>query len=282
MSEGITHTAVVDDCARLAVHAPDMCGAVKLCLAEHRDVARLGGITRHGDRHTVGLLTSLRDRWPPGEDTSLAPKLAFVLGWLAHRAADRQMKPLFRRLDPDCPRSPTDCSVYHDVCVLGEVYGPGTRFPPELLGDPHAAEDALCAAWQRMLLRMHTFIPDDQAVESWLDQVIALRQRLRVDLRRYAEALARPDPEKVRRFLTEPCFYHAADPLLLLARALQRDEAPPMGLTEALAAEPRSHYARAVRRAYGYVQAASAFFDREVDEGELRHRLEIGRPELAG
>ena len=53
MSENITHTAVTDDCARLALDSPAICDAFKLCLREHLEIARLGGVTRSGDRFTT-------------------------------------------------------------------------------------------------------------------------------------------------------------------------------------------------------------------------------------
>lgn len=62
------------------------------------------------------LLERLRDRAAAGTfaegDTR---KLAFVMGWLSHRACDRQFKRLFRQLDPECAATPRDCSIYHDV-----------------------------------------------------------------------------------------------------------------------------------------------------------------------
>ncbi len=295
MSEGITHSAIVDDCARLARSESGICPAFRTVLGEHLEIARLGGVTRHGDRHNPDLLERYREQWPLADRPDAVPmKLAFVLGWLSHRAADRQMKRIFRSLDPDCPRRPpTDCSIYHDVAVLRHVYGAGET---DLWGMQSFAADGrerqearlraealLASVWQRTLLRMHTFIPDDSEPDAWLDRVVEQHQRLYVDLRRYAAALTDPDPELVRRFLVEPNFYAPADPIIVLARSLQKGTPPPaVSLAAALEqARDQSLYARMLRRAYLYTQAASEFFERRIDRDELARRLHIGVPELA-
>jgi len=296
LSENITHTAVTDDCARLANSSPAICDAFKLCLREHLEIARLGGVTRSGDRFTTELLKKFRREWPAQGpvDALLAQKLAFVLGWLCHRAADRQMKPVFLAAEPDSDEFPTDCSVYHDVFLFREVYEDGKRQPyspasleggmESLPGSRALAvkevEEALRALWQRALIALHTFIPDQEDAEAWMERLFETRQRFYVEIRRYAEAFADPDPEKVRRFLVEVNFYHRRDPLIRLARSLQhgeRDES--IGLEEALsAAASQSQYAQALRRGYLYLAAASEFFEGPLEEAELRARLDIGKP----
>ena len=294
MSESITHTAVVDDTIRLVrMERAPICAPFKTVLARHRDIARLGGITRHGDRHNPGLLEHYRSQWEAGAaDKAVGAKLAFVLGWLSHRAADRTAKPVFRELDGSNPQSPTDCSIYHDVCVLQEVYAGADK--PDALGkhmlldgtdaNPGNSEALFHAYWRRMLVRMHTFIPDDTDPDRWLEHVIKMQQRLYVDLRRYAEAWKHPDPEKVDRFLTKPNFYNRHEPLLRLVRGIQcGDNVDDIDLADALAtAANGSLYAYMLARAYRYCRAASDFFDRRIEMGELTSRLDIGRPELAG
>jgi hypothetical protein len=293
MSEGITHTAIVDDCARLALHADTICPAFKEVLTDHLEVARLGGITRHGDRHNPGLLETYREQWDsPDRPENVPMKLAFVLGWLSHRAADRKVKRVFRILDPEDTSRPRTCSIYHDVVVLREVYGEGTRDPwglnvlaedsEQSQADLLRAEVLLASVWQRTLLRMHTFIPDDADVEPWLDRVIATRQKLYVDMQRYTDAMRSPNPDWMRRFIIEPNFYDRNDPLIRIARALQHDtELPDVSLVEALAADAnQSQYARILRKAFSYSQAASEFFARRIGRDELEKRLDIGVPEL--
>jgi hypothetical protein len=295
LSENITHTGIVDDCARLAGRWDAICAPFRLCFREHLEFARLGAVTRAGDTHNPRLLGLLRDRWPEKGDEPLTQhKLAFVLGWMGHRAADRQMKPVFRSADPDCPRKPTDCSVYHDAFVLREVYGGGSGDPysPFVVarqpsGHPaagavpvEALEDLFGVIWQRAMIRMHTFSPDNDNVEVWLERLFEERGRLYVDIHRYTEALLEPDPDKVRRFIEDVDFYDADDAIIRIARGLQRGEDVKGGaIGDAVAASARqSHYAQAVGKAMGYLQAASDYFERKLDEDTLNERLDIGKP----
>jgi hypothetical protein len=283
LSENISHTAVTDDCARLARYSPAICAPFKACLRDHLDIARMGGITRSGGKFVTSLLARYRQQWAGAQDHELVKqKLAFVLGWLCHRAADLQMKPIFRAVDGDCTEKPTDCSVYHDVFLFREVYGGGQVGPyaPGILSlDAGELEDALHSLWQRALIGLHTFIPDQEDVDGWLERLFAMRQSFYVDVRRYAEAFADPEPDKVRRFIEEVGFYDDQDPLIRLARSLQAG-APEtsIALQDALDdAATQSQYAQSLRRGYLYLEAASGFFEGTIDEVAFRDALERGK-----
>jgi hypothetical protein len=282
MSENITHTGVLEDTARIVAWSSEICDEVKDSLDRHLDIARLGGITRSGDKHTSKLLGRIRGGWPGDEADRLPEKLAFVCGWLCHRATDRQMKPIFRATDPDCLLSPTDCSVYHDVFVLQKVFGAGEVdpyspmvFKPEL----PRVQEAFQSMWQRYLVALHTFIPDDEDAEGWMARLFDTVQGVRVDLDRYAEAFESPDPDKMDRFIWSVSFYEDKDPLIAAARSLQNGEKPETELQDALeSAKTDSHYAQAVARSYGYLHAASEFMAGKLRKEKLEEALEIGVP----
>ena len=296
MSENITHTAIVDDCARLVSQSPGICPIFQQCWSAHPDIARLGGITRSGDVHNPRLLAEYRRRWPTQQAGDRLPqKLAFVLGWLSHRAADRQFKPVFRQAEPGEHGRPYECSIYHDVLIFREIYLSGQHEPyhPSSLDiamDTHPAagtvavrevESLLRAMWQRMLICMHTFIPDESDVETWLDHVLDRYQPLYVDLQRYADAYSHPDAAKMQRFIVDMNFYDRTDPLLRFVRAVQQGTYDSTIILESAlkAAETQSLYARALARAFRYISAASDFFLEKIGEEELQCRLDIGLPE---
>jgi len=292
VSEHITHTAVTDDGVRLALHSPDICEVFHGVLRRNTDICRYSAMTRSGDQFTVKLLRALRDQWRNGRLDSLAEKkLAFLLGWRCHLAADRTFKPVYRILDPghylkgdDEHGEASDVSIYHDVVVFREVYDNGRAEPftasaLDFRLESHPASRAMPARalqrlllpfWQTELLRIHS------------RRVPARFQLHRITVLRYSAAYHTPDPDKMRRFIIEPNFYNPQDPLIALARSLQRGK--PRGdiaLADAVAAAAKqSQYSQALERAYRYLLAASDYFTGKIDERELELRCDVGKPHV--
>ncbi len=284
MSEHITHTAILDDCFRLMLISNAICHDFHTVGYAHRESARLGAISRTDDRLSVQLLASLRTRWPERKaEQRLEQKLAFVLGWLCRRAAERQMTPVVTGT-----KNPMECSIYHDIFILRTIYADGKRAPfNEVIFDPQAhpaaasfnageLEELVRLLLQRALISIHALKPDAQDVEGWLERLFALRQDFTINLQRYAQVFAQPDPEKIRSYITELNFYNENDPHIRVARAVQqRDELRASYVTEALQATPASQYGRALKRGYDYLQAASDFFSGKIERESLQQRLEI-------
>ncbi len=286
MSENITHLAICDDCLRLISGMSGICDALKQAVADHLDIARLGAVTRSTDRFNPDLLKRLREGWDdrrPEDNFEL--KLAYSLGALCHRAADRTMKPVFIQAAPEDSQSPKDVSIYHDVFLFSEVYRQGVEKPysPEMFGMKTHFEEHFRVLLQRALLELHTFIPDLTDPEAWLDKLFALRQRFYVDVSRYDEAYYHPDPEKTRRYITEVNFYDEADDLIQLARAIQ--EGNTLGedaLSKAIEnGRNESKYAQALALGLRYLTAANSFFSGIMPFNELKGALDIGKPEIS-
>jgi hypothetical protein len=292
MSEHITHTAVMDDGARLAIHSKEICEAFKLAFSKRLDIARFSAMTRSGDNFTVRLLRDVREKWPERRDGDmLVEKLAFLLGWRCHLAADRTFKPVYRILQPehymkpnDDSSPPSDVTVYHDVTVFREVYGSGRNDPfvpsaldyrleshPGAKGMPAGQLERLTTAmWQESLLGIQSVKPSNRF------------QKVILDVQRYAQAYHTPDPDLLRRYIVEPNFYDSRDPVIALARSIQRGEPrKDIDLAAAVAAAPKqSQYAQALERAYRYLAAASEYFTGKIGERELEARCDVGKPHV--
>lgn len=292
MSEHITHTAVMDDGARLALHSTAICEPFKIALSKRPDIARFSAMTRSGDKFTVRLLRDVREKWPSRRDGDMTlEKLAFLLGWRCHLAADRTFKPVYRILQPehyllpdDGARPPSDVTVYHDVTVFREVYACGRfePFTPSSLDyrlETHPASRALPAS---KLERLLTPLWQEALLGIQSSTAPARFQRVVLDVQRYARAFHSPDPDLLRRYIVEPNFYDPDDPVIALARSIQKG-APrkDIVLEQAVAAAPRqSQYAQALERAYRYLLAASDYFVRKIDEKELERLCDVGKPHV--
>lgn len=299
MSEHITHLAVYEDAARLALHDPGVPPVFKDVLKQHWADGGLGSLTRSGDRFSVGVLRGLRQGWPTRQpDKRLERRLAFLLGWRCHQAADRRFKPVYRELQPEHYSTekgvPSDVTVYHDAVIFREVYRSGKDAPyhPSALDyrlETHAAAASVDAEftqrlfrmlWQESLLAGQSFLRTEKDPAKWFPLFAARKEPFIVDVHRYSVALHHPDPALHYRYIVAPNFYDAADPLLALARSIQRG-APDasIDLKRAVDTAPKqSQFAQAVANGLGYIRASSAFWENKIDEDELKRRFQIGTP----
>ncbi|HEU5318520.1 MAG TPA: hypothetical protein VFX49_20570, partial [Chloroflexota bacterium] len=317
MSENVTHVAVCDDVVRLAARHPAVPPEFNQALERHLDLARLGAATRSADRWSAELIAWARDNWPgitnghaddgeaareaareawEGKKNASDPvkKLAFVLGALTHRAADRLMKPILHHAtEQHGPGASKDATIHCDVFVFHEIYasGAGGNEPavdgsalPTALVNPYQRgvfqaptgprerdalkrqiEDYFRVVWQRALISMHTFSPQRDDVHGWLDRLFATLQDFYIDLDHYERVITHPDPAKFKAYLEDTRFYERTDPIIVAARGLQRgQDVPPAQVEAAFAAtgERSSRYARALQKGLGYVLAGGRLWRR--------------------
>jgi hypothetical protein len=292
MSEHITHTAICDDVRRICISLDDLPDVFRQTWAACADISRLGGVTRHADRWSADIVAHVRDH---PEDRDGQQKLAFVLGALTHRSIDRHMKPVFAyfkqsidaRIEAGKPFN--ECTIYCDMLILKEVFGVDQLFSESLFDQPLAKRRAafhelMRTTWQRVLIQMHTFRPDDANVHAWLSNLFAGVQEFEIRLDIYAQIAAQPDSAKWQKYLVETHFYDAADPIIELARSIQRGgQADSAHANRAIDAtgEDSSLYARAMRHAIGYIRAAGRLYRSELSVEQTKPMLDIGVPELA-
>lgn len=297
MSEHITHTGVMDDCFRLAISDTSLHPHCEGAMVKHYDLARMACVTRWGDQFTVQLAEEFRDATAgleEGEepDESQLRRLAFVLGWIVHRSADRQMKPLLRELAAATgdTSKPKDCSVYHDVHILKKVYGISGDSPFSLASmgvdkpdekykeDWRVMREVFRTLFQQTLIETHTLIPDKDDVGGWIDRLDNLRQKYPVEIRRYAIAFSNPDPELEQKYIHDCRFYVDSDAVITLARARQHARhLDPISLADVVKHEAESHYGAALIAGLRYILAVSEFLYGHLDADALHTSLQIGK-----
>jgi hypothetical protein len=280
VSEQITHLAVADDARLVALASPRICDPIRQVLRDHHDRMRLGAVTRGSEKFAWPIVKALRDRRgaPQADD---AEKLAFCLGTMAHRAADRMMKPIFKSQSADGACEPKDISVYHDVFLFDRIYGRGAREPygedalspevrfPSAPGlDSAAVEAYFRVLWQRALLSAHTFKPDYLDPEGWMEALFDRVQEFTVDVGRYHKALTEPDERIIRRAIMEVNFYDESNSVIALLGELRAGHAvgPKEFLERCAVGEWDSLYARAVSAAYGYLHVTSEYWLEKASE----------------
>jgi hypothetical protein len=279
MSEQITHLAVADDTRLVALASPRICEELKAALDRRQGAMRLGAVTRGGDRFAPPLIRTLRQRrQTPGPRDE--PKLAFCLGVMTHRAADRLAKPLFTAQTADGACERIDIRVYQDVFLFNRLYGRGRRepyrpdaldaapaMPPAAEADAPAFESYYRVLFQRALLSAHTLKPGEPDADGWLDRLFDALQEFRIDLERYRKALVEPDERLARRAISDVNFYNDEDPILVLLDELRAGRTPEEDevARRCYVGDRASVYARMVAQAMGYVEVVSAFWTGRAD-----------------
>jgi hypothetical protein len=302
MSDHIAHIGICDDTFGLAALHPQVHELFKRLFDQQREAAHMGCVTRHADRWTVDLIAWAAEQAADQTgrpDEMVQRKLAFVLGALTHRAADRLTKPITNcwKGQPDAADAGGDANeskIMQDIFVFKEVFahgqGPGAEpFMPGLI-EPAGSESAFQAErffrlmLRRALISMHTIRPDSKDIHHWLDAFFENLQTFPKRIEQYAHLAAEWDPAKVRRYLIEKNFYRRTDALIELARDVQRGSTvSPAQVVEALQATDKTHsrYARALAKAMDYLLAAGELFDRRIDRETAAQRFDVGVPELS-
>ena len=246
----ITCTAVADDCMRLAMCSAAVTETVKKAVAQYADLNRLGGLVQLPQERIPALLDNCRQRLAsPKTERAGRQEMALIAGWLWWKAAESHLSGGDR--------------VTRDIIVLREVSDDAS---------PKAAtvEDLnrlFRVLETRRLVALHTFNPDSTSADEWLSRLFVWHRDFKVLLNRYAEAYRAP--------AAEPAFYNRADPVIQLARAVQRGGIVNRAeLEPALqAARSQSHYAQAIARGCRQMEAASAYLGGSIDSATLLSRI---------
>lgn len=300
MSDHIAHLGICDDTFRLAALHPGVHDVFKDAMARHRDIAHMGAVTRSADLWSAQVIDWARQQLASSQPDPLAlQKLAFVLGSLTHRSADRLTKPITRCWgngdDSGQAGDPANESkIMQDLLVFKEVYASGhgpmaDPFTPGVLTCPQSEADARAEEVFRVLLRraliaMHTIAPDSGDIHAWLTAFLKRLQTFPKSLNQYAQLAAEWDPVKVKKYLTDKNFYCRDDALIRCARDAQRGSTVrPEQVLDALAATDKTHsrYARALAKAMEYLLAAGRLLCGEIDVQEAQRLFDVGVPELS-
>jgi len=263
-----------------------------------RQYARLGAISRGGNRFVPHVLERARAEWPEVQRAGgakrdlLARKIAYALGGIAHYPADYILKPVMSRLaganwnethhamqkgtaKAEAVEPIQEISVYYDVKVFREVYLNGNEDPfnrflfAENPGEPaKALEEFVTSLFQRALLAAHTLAPDRGDLDGWLDNLIAQVQPLYLSVERYVSVFRAPDRGKTKKYGVETEFYRKDDRVIVAARAAQRSEAVAAATIDAAIGEGAnlSGYGRAVALGVRCMRQASDYWERRSEE----------------
>jgi hypothetical protein len=268
MVVNLTRTAFIEDCISILLATDKICEDFKEVTSNHALFAQFGQLRRADDSFALPLLERYREDWDSHRtmkeevefrSAPLVPKtqsesiLAVVLGWLCHRVAE-SMLPIEE-----------EAGFYQDAVLFRSLY---VRSEAEI--ESAALSDLFQVMQQRYFIEMHTFIPDGEDIEGWFDSLYANMQEWNTYMERFALAVAKPDVDKERSFVTDRNFYKEEDAIIALTRKLRSGLAVSQDqIDEAIASTPISQYARALKMAVDNLLLADAFFTKKTNQIEL-------------
>ncbi len=305
MSEHITHIAVYEDAVRVIRHTKkNFPPAFHEALDEAYDSGLLCCGARGNHLYAIPILEKARDLYGKPEYTpELREQLAGALGWLLHRAADIQMKPIFRQIDglENPILFQDECQMYHDAVSYQEVYQGGkvsTETPLELVDTSvlshrmeknpaskklniDSFENLMAHYYVAEIANTCLFTSSLDDVDEYANKIVEYSQDLYEDLRMYIRAYENPEPFKHHGYITSWNIYDPNDELILFVRYVQKHGKahPDIDVDEALAtADNQCNYARALKRGLDYITGMSDFFNRKISRDELVRICEIWKP----
>jgi hypothetical protein len=296
MSEHVVHTGILEDSVAIMPYLKEIPGDFVKAVQDHIGFAKLGCITVSGDTYSFRLLEEYKPLWKNRDDL-LEAKLAFVLGWVSHRACDRQMKPIWhvveisgRGSDANPAVSPTECSVYHEGTLYNLYYADDSVFRlaifpeqlsawtgAELFNLPLAAE-FVESSYAMNMMDIQTILPPPED-QRFIEELCLRAQKFYVDISRYARAAGRPDPGLKRDYVAGINWYDEKDGIIALVRLLRRGGIPEKTMVDqAMRTPAASHYGKALQLSLSYICSAAAYFaDDTMSMDTLKDRLDIGK-----
>ena len=296
MSEYLSHAAVYDDLRRLALRHDGLPEAFHAAFRQFPDYGRAGSVTRGNYEHVVPMLAEYRTRWTP-DDEAMTQRLAFAMGWISHRAADRHIKPVAVVTEPEFYEPDGEGSgiskprVWQDLVLYDAVYDEGRAgtIPEHLFSrhlrdhetadalDLRSLEPVVHAQWLEGMAALHVAVSEPSAapLAERLDAFLDARQNYYVPLGDYADRIEDPPPEEVQRFVYATHLYDADDPLIALAHAPEGGAGRPLAEARAATDDTASQYALTLARGLGYLDAAGAFWDGDISRDALEEAFDF-------
>ena len=296
MSEHITHIAVYEDCVRIMKHtAKRFTNAFHESLVVGYDCGMFCSGSRGNHLYAIPILEKNRGLYGTSKfDQNAKEQVAGAIGWLAHRASDLEMKPMFKKItELNNPMLvDQEGTMYHDAVTFKEVYQGGkvsTKSPYELVDESILShqmesnpaskrvaidyfENLMAHYYVAQIVDQCVFTNKLEDVNEFAEKLVDYSQDLYEDLRMYIRAYENPEPFKMQGYIHNFNIYDPDDSLIQFVRYEQENGKahPSIKIEDALNdAHNQSHYAKALKMGYDFIGALSDYFDKKITKEEV-------------
>ena len=231
----ITELILANDVCALVMLSPELPSAVKAAIGRQGVFARAGTLLRPGGDWSFKL--DAADKQGRKRKTSEA-RVALGVGSIIGREAEA-----FGR-DMDA-----EGRLHRDAFLLREIHFAATG--REVAGQQAQVAELFTAMGRRVLLGVHTFIPDAENVNGWIEGLIRWHDAWAAFAGRLARAYCEPDAATLQRSVIRAKFYDRADRVILAAKSISSGSPTTLkALESSLASAPQSLYGQSLLRAY--------------------------------
>lgn len=245
---GLLPFMLFEDCITLIQSSTEVEGSVKNSLLGdisqpvNGNISRLAGTFPNGEKQIPDLLEQLR-----GSNTEKLnyseEKLSFVLGWIVHKAAAKEIVTYNQKLVKG-GHSLKEITTHQDTQLIR------SRFEKTQEAVLRGADVSsyLLETLARVVTRVHTLTPDKNNGGDWIMRTTNWRIKNKETMEKYGEVIDNPDPKKLDLYFRKCRFYDAND-------SLMSNNFKAKGLS----GENHSLYAKSIINSYQAVLAIQAY-----------------------
>lgn len=265
---------LMEQAARLALGSEFTNAGFRHCLNANINFVVPGNAFKVGVAMPFGkeaLLPSLQKMvtaWRGGrQDEKTAQQMAALCGALSYRQVQAALAPAQNFSAKGASGLP-EHQTYQDASLLRTYAGRGVIGGPQ---DKAALHRLFREMQVRTFIRFHTLKPDEADKDGWLRKMIDWRRTSDLYFGELAEAIAQPEADKMKKYITDVRFFDGNDLILKQVSTFARVWSMDREKADRLISEGRegSLCARALADAYSGLIAINDYLTRRISEQEL-------------
>lgn len=207
----LTPTFMLDNAARLSLGSDFIHAGLQHCLASNINTTipgnafRMGTVMPFGKEDLLPSLIRFKDQWVSGkQDQATAQRLAVLAGALTYQM-------VMAEIEKGNTSGDQESKVYQDATLLRNYLTKGKEMGAEQEKELHSIFRQMLP---RTFTRFHTLMPDEEDGATWVMNIAAWRKQTDNYFGALAASVARPDPTKVKTYITDTHFFEGGDAIL--------------------------------------------------------------------
>ena len=278
-SQYYTPVFVMDKAAHLSLGSSFTQAGLKHCLTSDihtilpGNAFRLGSVMPFDRKQLMPSLEKLKKNWNAGlQNQKSAQQLALLAGALCYQSA----MPIIENAGAGTKSGTSEYAenqIYQDATLIRNYLSKGEVGGPQ---DSEAIHNLFRQMLTRTFIRFHTLKPDEADGGAWVMNMANWRKHTDEYYRQLAEAIAQPDPPKVKRHISDTRFFDGNDKILKKVSTFNRVSRISREEADELikSAEDGSVCAKALATGYQTLIALNDYMSERISGNEMSSILD--------